>query len=61
MTKLILAAALCFAGHASGVEIATGKMLGKGYETRAFYLRGKNGRWTKTYSGRSTVRRPRAG
>jgi hypothetical protein len=51
MTKLILVAAFAFAGQAAAVEIATGKMLGKGYDARSFYLRGKDGRWTKTYAG----------
>ena len=38
-------------GPAMGVEIATGKMLGQGYDARAFYLREKGGQWRKTYTG----------
>jgi len=43
------------------VEIATGKMLGKGYNTRLFYLReGRLGHWKTTYRG-SQYRREAAG
>ena len=46
---LALAAAAMPAG---AVEIATGKMLGAGYEARAFYVRDKAGQpWRKTYTG----------
>jgi hypothetical protein len=38
---------------APAIEIATGKMLGDGYEQRAFYVREKPGQpWRKTYTGR---------
>jgi hypothetical protein len=38
---------------AAAIEIATGKMLGAGYEQRAFYVRDKPGQpWRKTYTGR---------
>ena len=44
--------ASCFALACPGVEIATGKMLGKGYEARSFYVReGALVRWRTTYSG----------
>lgn len=33
------------------IQIATGKMLGPGYDARAFYLSGRSGTWFKTYSG----------
>ncbi|MGH9842228.1 MAG: hypothetical protein ACREEM_26045 [Blastocatellia bacterium] len=33
------------------IEIATGKMLGKGHDARSFYLREGRGPWRKTYSG----------
>ena len=36
---------------AFAIDIATGKMLGPGYDPRAFYLRGRSGQWFKTYSG----------
>lgn len=37
----------------SAVEIATGKMLGNGFDTRSFYVRASAGRqWTRTYSAR---------
>jgi hypothetical protein len=37
---------------AGAIEVATGKMLGQGFEARAFYVRGKSGQpWRKTYSG----------
>lgn len=32
------------------VDIATGKMLGAGYDTRSFYVREAGGTWKKTYS-----------
>ena len=51
MTRLMLIPFLLFGANAGGVEIATGKMLGKGYDARSFYLRGQDGRWTKTYTG----------
>jgi len=38
---------------AGAVEIATGKMLGQGYEARAFYVRDNPRQpWRKTYTGR---------
>jgi len=37
--------------RAAGVEIATGLMLGQGYDARSFYLRQGNGGWRKTYTG----------
>ncbi|MDZ4798453.1 MAG: hypothetical protein SGI92_09850 [Bryobacteraceae bacterium] len=46
LTLLLLAVA----GTASATEIATGKMLGKGYDARAFYTRSA-GKWVKTYTG----------
>ncbi len=46
---LILAMGVVGAGQA--VEIATGAMLGKGYEARSFYLRDGAGPWKKTYTG----------
>ena len=36
----------------SAVEIATGKMLGAGYDARSFYVREGRGPWRKTYTGR---------
>ena len=33
-----------------GMEIATGRMLGQGYDTRSFYVRRRGGPWRKTYS-----------
>ena len=51
-------AAVCLALMAIGalrspaVEIATGKMLGSGYDARSFYIRDKAGDpWRKTYTG----------
>jgi len=44
---LALAAGPLLAG-----EIATGKMLGPGYEARAFYVREGKGPWRKTYTGK---------
>jgi len=52
MTRLLPIPFLLFCAHASAAETATGKMLGKGYDARSFYLRGKDGRWTKTYTGK---------
>ena len=51
MTKLLFVFALLLSTPGCVVEIATGKMLGKGYEVRSFYVRGKDGRWIKTYTG----------
>jgi len=48
--KLTLLTCL-LAGTAEAVEIATGTMLGQGYEPRSFYLREGKGAWKKTYSG----------
>jgi hypothetical protein len=51
MLKLVLLT-LSVAIICSAVEIATGKMLGRGYEARLFYLReARLARWTTTYSG----------
>jgi hypothetical protein len=36
---------------AFAIEIATGKMLGRDYDPRSFYLREGKGPWRKTYSG----------
>lgn len=49
MLKLLLLAAL-FCAPAAAVEIATGKMLGPGFDARAFYVRDGKGPWKKTYS-----------
>ena len=38
-------------GCSQAVEIATGKMLGPGYDQRSFYLREGNGPWHRTYTG----------
>lgn len=40
-------------GCAPAVEIATGKMLGPGYDQRSFYLREGSAPWRKTYTGPS--------
>jgi len=46
---------------AAAIEIATGKMLGQGYESRAFYVRNKPSLpWSKTYTG-ATFRAEAAG
>ena len=37
---------------AAAVEIATGKMLGAGYDARSFYVREGKGPWRKTYTGK---------
>ena len=52
-TKLpiVLLLLLCFGHPAFGLEIATGKMLGREYEPRAFYVREGRGPWRKTYTG----------
>ena len=47
----LLVGLLLGAGCAHAVEIATGKMLGPGYDQRSFYLREGNGPWHKTYTG----------
>lgn len=50
--KLLLTLLSLAALPAAAIEIATGKMLGSGYEARSFYVRGKAGQpWTKTYAG----------
>ncbi len=49
--RLIFAWLLLGTGCAHAVEIATGKMLGPGYDQRAFYLREGNAPWHKTYTG----------
>src|SRR5579863_3255205 len=51
MPKLLLLT-ICFTLPSPAVEIATGKMLGKGYEARSFYVReGGAVGWRPTYSG----------
>jgi hypothetical protein len=51
MLRLVLLI-LCFGLACSAVEITTGKMLGKGYEARLFYVRkGALVPWRATYSG----------
>jgi hypothetical protein len=51
MLKLVLLT-VSFALACPAAEIATGKMLGKGYETRSFYVReGALVPWRTTYSG----------
>jgi hypothetical protein len=43
---------LLFADPAAALEIATGKMLGPGYDQRSFYVRERaGGPWRKTYAG----------
>jgi hypothetical protein len=49
--RLLLVWFLLGAGCAHAVEIATGKMLGPGFDQRSFYLREGTGPWHKTYSG----------
>ena len=56
MTSRLAAACLAMAAigapRATAVEIATGKMLGGGYDARSFYIRDKAGDpWRKTYTG----------
>jgi len=46
LTLLLLAVACTV----PATEIATGKMLGKGYDARAFYTQSA-GKWVKTYTG----------
>ncbi len=48
----MLIAALSLAASCGAIEIATGKMLGAGYEGRAFYVREGRGPWRKTYTGK---------
>ncbi len=50
--RLLMAWLLLGAGCAHAVEIATGKMLGPGYDPRSFYMREGNGPWHKTYTGK---------
>jgi len=40
------------ANPVGAVEIATGKMLGAGYDARSFYVREGKGPWRKTYTGK---------
>jgi hypothetical protein len=47
----LLFAGLITVSFSSAIEIATGKMLGEGYDRRAFYIRSGGGDWEKTYSG----------
>jgi len=48
----VLLPALALVASAAAVEIATGKMLGAGYDARSFYVREGQGSWRKTYSGK---------
>ena len=50
--RLLVVWLLLGAGCVYAVEIATGKMLGPGYDPRSFYLREGNGPWHKTYAGK---------
>ena len=50
---ICLLAAVIFPFGAAAIEIATGKMLGPGYETRSFYVREGSGMWQKTYTGKA--------
>jgi len=51
-TLAILVPIALTAGPALAIEIATGKMLGQGFEPRSFYVRDKPGQtWRKTYTG----------
>ena len=53
MKTTILLLLILSAVSADAIEIATGKMLGQGYESRAFYVRDKPSQpWRKTYTGR---------
>jgi hypothetical protein len=56
--RLLLVCLLVGTGCAHAVEIATGKMLGRGYDQRSFYVRQGNAPWRKTYTG--TTFRPEA-
>ena len=49
--RLLFIWLLLSAGSAHAVEIATGKMLGPGYDPRSFYLREGNSPWRRTYTG----------
>lgn len=40
-----------FVAPAFSIEIATGRMLGAGYDERSFYVSQEGGPWRKTYSG----------
>lgn len=46
---IVVAAALPLT--AAHIEVATGKMLGQGYDARSFYTRAPGAKWTRTYSG----------
>ncbi len=46
----LCAAFVLLALASQAIEIATGKMLGAGYDIRAFYTRQRGGKWEKTYS-----------
>ncbi len=50
MVKRLLLVAALLTPAAFAIEIATGRMLGPGYNPRAFYTRDKNGPWTRTYA-----------
>jgi len=47
-TLLVL---ITLSASCAAIEIATGKMLGAGYDARSFYLRNAGDPWRKTYSG----------
>jgi hypothetical protein len=50
--SLRAAAGICITvSFCSAIEIATGRMLGEGYDSRAFYTRSNGSEWQKTYSG----------
>jgi len=49
--RLLLFSLLLGTGCAHAVEIATGRMLGPGYDQRSFYLREGTAPWRKTYTG----------
>lgn len=44
--------ALLFIGWAAAIEVATGKILGPGYDPRSFYVREGRGPWRTTYTGK---------
>jgi len=51
LTLLLCSALSGFVAPALAIEIATGKMLGSGYDARSFYVREGSGAWRKTYTG----------
>jgi hypothetical protein len=48
---ILAAILLAYALPAAALEIATGKMLGQGYDARSFYIKTGAGAWQKTYTG----------